>query len=146
MKPINLKIILRNILYYWFPTVLWASVIFYFSALSVIKTSEFYWQDFLLKKSAHFIEYAILSTLIFRSLLNSKVSKKNAIVASIFISIIYAISDEIHQSFTPGREPRLRDIIIDGIGSIGSMIVITYIGIKNNKKLNLYLKKVGLHK
>jgi VanZ family protein len=35
--------------------------------------------------------------------------------------VIYAVSDEFHQSFTPGREPKLRDVLIDTAGSFLGM-------------------------
>jgi VanZ family protein len=46
-------------------------------------------------------------------------AKKERKFAFLFV-VIYAFSDEIHQSFVPTREPTLRDIIIDCFGgSIG---------------------------
>jgi len=37
---------------------------------------------------------------------------------------LYGFTDEFHQSFTPGREPRIRDVIIDTIG--GALGVLTF--------------------
>lgn len=88
----------------WLPVVLWASVIFTFSSLPQTKTSEFFLVDFLIKKTAHLSEYAILYTLIFRATTgNWKLSY--------VLAIIYAATDEFHQSFTPGRTPRVYDVI-----------------------------------
>ena len=46
----------------------------------------------------------------------------------LILYIIYAISDEIHQSFVPGRGPQLLDVIIDtsgaSIGIIGNYFMI----------------------
>lgn len=36
---------------------------------------------------------------------------------SVLISFLYAVSDEYHQSFVPGRGPAFRDVLIDTIGA-----------------------------
>lgn len=100
-----------------FPPILWAGIIFTFSSLPTIKTTEFYLWDFIFKKTAHFVEYGILSTLIYRGLINYNVEKRKSIIFSILISAFYAITDEIHQSFVPGRGPAVRDVIIDILGA-----------------------------
>jgi len=54
------------------------------------------------------------------------------------ICVIYAISDEIHQLFVPGRTGQLKDVIIDSSGSfVGIAIVIIVIKLlemKRNRK------------
>lgn len=102
---------------YWLPVVLWAGVIFGFSSHPVATTSQFYWRDFIVKKTAHLIEYAVLALLLYRALAGSGMEKKRAGVWAVIISLVYAISDEWHQSFVPGREPKVRDVVIDGLGS-----------------------------
>ncbi|MBI4032978.1 MAG: VanZ family protein [Candidatus Blackburnbacteria bacterium] len=103
---------------YWLPTILWALVIFFLSALTVTPSKEFYWQDFLVKKTAHLVEYAILFTFLYRALLNATTfSKKRAAFIALILCSLYGLTDEYHQSFTPGREPKGRDVIIDTIGA-----------------------------
>ena len=34
---------------------------------------------------------------------------------AVVTAVLYGITDEIHQSFTPGRGPAVRDVIIDTI-------------------------------
>jgi len=80
-------------------------------------TSEIYWQDFIVKKTAHIIEYAILATLLYRALINSNVPRKEAGIYAVILSATYGISDEFHQYFTPGREPRVRDVFFDLFGA-----------------------------
>lgn len=104
---------------YWLPTFIWLIVIFTFSAQPTIQTSAVDWQDFFVKKTAHFIEYAILTGLFIYSLSRTtRLGWSRIIFLSIFVSISYAISDEFHQSFVPGREARVRDILIDSFGSL----------------------------
>lgn len=117
---------MKRIVYYWLPVFLWAFMIFGFSANPTGSVSEVHWQDFVVKKLAHVFVYGVLSTLLYRALKKSGVPKKKAITYSIYASIIYGITDEYHQSFTPGREPRARDIIFDTIGAVLSMSVVYY--------------------
>ena len=47
---------------------------------------------------------------------------------SAIIGVTYAITDEIHQAFTPGRAPSVTDVCIDSIGVLtGIFILITLI-------------------
>lgn len=106
----------EKIVKFWLPAVLWAVVIFSFSSLPTLKTSEIYWQDFIIKKLAHLTEYAVLAVLLYRALKSSGVEKKKAGYWAILITLFYGITDEFHQNFTPGREPKIRDVVIDTIG------------------------------
>ncbi len=113
-----------RLLVLWGPVFIWATVIFLFSAMTSTKAAEIHWQDFIIKKSAHIIEYGVLAMLLYRAFINSAFSKPTAISTTFFIAVLYAISDEFHQSFTPGREPTLRDIGFDTIGASLSLLLI----------------------
>lgn len=112
-----MKNISVHFLRFYLPVVLWAMVIFTFSSYPTATTSTFFWQDFIIKKAAHVIEYAILSLLVFRALYNSGIGKHQALKYAVLFCILYGISDEFHQSFTPGREPNIRDVLFDTIGA-----------------------------
>lgn len=114
----------KKILKLWLPPIFWMAIIFFLSSRPTIKTTEIYWQDFIVKKTAHFIEYAILSFLYIRAFLASEVSRKKSFLLAFLISLVYAISDEYHQSFIPGREPRVRDVIIDSMGAIFAIYIV----------------------
>ena len=75
--------------------------------------------SFIVRKTAHFILYFILGIF---TILNFKLSKES-IINAILICIIYAFSDEIHQMFINNRSGELRDIIIDSIGAISSILL-----------------------
>ena len=113
-----------KLLKYWLPPILWGLIIFSFSSLQVGSSNEIYWKDFVIKKTAHVVEYAILAVLLYRAMIGSDVEKKKAIIFSMLIVSLYGFTDEFHQSFTPGREPRIRDVIIDTIG--GALGVLTF--------------------
>src|SRR3989338_9153876 len=101
---------LMRIFKYWLPPILWAGVIFTFSSMTVTPTSQVYWQDFVVKKSAHLVEYFLFYIFIYRAFKNTtNISGANIYLLSLAIVVLYALSDEYHQSFTPGREPKLRD-------------------------------------
>lgn len=67
----------------------------------------------IIRKIAHLSEYFILGLLVYNMI--SKYKKRTYI--AVIICILYAISDEFHQSFIPGRSCQTLDIAIDIIGS-----------------------------
>lgn len=110
---------------FWTPVIIWAGVIFLFSTLVVVKSPEFNLLDFIIKKSAHFVEYGILALLFYRALVNTAdFSKKKAGILALLFVVFYGISDEYHQSFTPGREPTVRDVAIDSFGGVTAIVLL----------------------
>ena len=112
---------IRRRIKHWLPTLAWAILIFSFSSQPTLTASQVYWQDFIIKKSAHLFVYAVLAILIYRSLkLTTHYPQPHLVLLTITLTILYAVTDEFHQSFTFGREPTLRDVFIDIIGgSVG---------------------------
>ena len=47
----------------------------------------------------------------------------NKIIIPILIAIFYAILDEVHQIFVPGRSPSIGDVLIDSVGIFAAVIV-----------------------
>ncbi len=113
-----MKKFLENWLHYWLPLIIWVLVIFAFSSYPTTKASQIDWQDFAIKKTVHIIEYAILATITYRALRGSGIEKKKAGYYSMIFAAFYGATDEFHQSFTPGREAKLRDVIFDTIGGV----------------------------
>ena len=115
---------IRRRIKYWLPTLAWAILIFSFSSQPTLTTSQIYWQDFVVKKSAHLFVYAVLAVLIYRSLkLSTHCSRLYLLLFTVTITILYAVTDEFHQTFTLGREPTLRDVLIDIAGGLTGLIV-----------------------
>ena len=53
---------------------------------------------------------------------------------AIIITIAYAITDEFHQYFVPGRIPSILDILFDSFGALAMQSIINvYDWFKNNK-------------
>ncbi|MFZ3301922.1 MAG: VanZ family protein [Microgenomates group bacterium] len=122
----------------WLPVAIWMGVIFTFSSMQVGSSSDFYWKDFIVKKTAHLVEYGILATLFYRGLINSNIEKKRAMWYSVLLAFMYGLTDEFHQSFTPGRGPKFTDVLID---TTGAMIFVFGI-ILNIKKMPETVQKV----
>ena len=68
----------------------------------------------LIRKCAHFTEYAVLAMLVSNAL---RLAGKFRWKLPVIISAAYAVTDEIHQYFVPGRACRLLDVIIDTSGA-----------------------------
>jgi VanZ family protein len=99
-------------------------VIFAVSALPLVAVTTPFEpaHDFTFKKLAHIAEYGILSTLLFRALWIHISHKGHALLFAVLIAVLYAFSDEWHQTFVPGREGSFRDVAIDALGAVGVSI------------------------
>lgn len=135
---------LTKILKFWLPPVIWGALIFSVSSGSVPKVSESSAVDFAAHKIAHMIEYAILGALIYRALRQEKIGKLEAVIYAIIIAAFYGFTDEFHQSFTPGRTTRLRDVFIDTIGATTGILIVWKLLPKMPKKLLNLVKKLDL--
>lgn len=85
------------------------------------------------RKGAHITEYLILGVLVFLLLSEYKVNKK--VIICLFICIMYASLDEIHQLFIDNRTGKITDVLIDTFGILIG-VLITNKTIKNNKNKN----------
>lgn len=80
--------------------------------------------QFIVRKGAHFTAYAVMGVLAFLSIITYKsLNLKLRVAISVVICLLYSISDEIHQSFIPGRSCELRDICIDMSGALLTIIL-----------------------
>ena len=70
--------------------------------------------SFAVRKAAHFSEYALLGCLWYLWLHKKRYSPLIALGAS----ALYAVTDEFHQSFVPGRSCELRDMLVDSSGAL----------------------------
>ncbi len=93
----------------------------------------------MVRKNAHFFCYLVLGFLLNHALQNKKTNTVKYMLTALSICILYAISDEIHQLFIPGRGGQIKDIIIDTSGSIIG-IIFHYILSKlyENKKESIF--------
>lgn len=89
----------------------WMGIIFYFSSipdLSLKGNLAVY--DFVLRKLAHISVFAVL-------VMFWRLNTTHKILAA-FLTIAYAVIDELHQTTVPGRNGTIQDVLVDSIGII----------------------------
>src|SRR5215211_7617679 len=102
----------------WFPALLMMLVIFLMSSRTSSELPNFNWADAIVKKGGHMVGYALLALLYWRAF---DLKKEKRWVAWLLV-ILYALTDEFHQSFVPGRHPSVWDVVIfDNIGALISL-------------------------
>lgn len=137
---------------------IWMAVIFYFShqpavrsheqSSSIVKIIESFIErhvspaivksaDFsmslegVIRKCAHFASYFLLG--IFSALSYSRITKKPFWLA-LCTGVLYAVSDELHQYFIPGRSCEIRDMLIDSLGALCAAAFFCFIWRKSIEK------------
>jgi len=73
-------------------------------------------------KIAHFCEFMILFFLTYRALFNE--GYKNAELKALVFSVLYALSDEVHQSFLIYRDCEIGDFMADSAGALIGFAII----------------------
>src|ERR1700676_873038 len=124
----------------WIPVLVWGAVIFTLStsAFSAINTSKMIdpmlrWLipgisaasvdvvHMLVRKAAHFTEYGILFWLLIRGPMAQRP------YLALMLCVVYALTDEGHQVFVPGRTASLYDVALDSSGALFSHFLTTAI-------------------
>ncbi|MHB1390826.1 MAG: VanZ family protein [Thermoleophilia bacterium] len=98
----------------------WAGLIFYFSAQSSLSTGWGVW-DYVLRKGAHMTEFGILALLLWRAIRQHLDAGRLAMTLAAAAALLYACSDEYHQSFVNGRTASVRDVGFDLAGILLAM-------------------------
>jgi VanZ family protein len=98
---------------HWLPAIFWAALIFTLSSIPHLSSGLGTW-DLFLRKGAHVTEYAILALLLARALQRE--------VPAFVLGVLYAASDEFHQSFVRGRHGAPLDVAIDSVGLLIGVI------------------------
>jgi hypothetical protein len=97
------------------PALIMMFIIFLFSAQSSADLPKFDWADRIVKKGGHLLGYAILAIFYWR-VFDFRNGKQRL---SWGFAILYAVTDEFHQSFVPGRYPSMWDVLIfDNLGAL----------------------------
>ena len=79
----------------------------------------------IIRKGAHFLEFAGLAFLVFNAL--RATCGRNRPALSFFITAAYAVSDEIHQLFVEGRACRIFDVFVDSCGAAAAILFMMFI-------------------
>lgn len=84
----------------------------------------------IVRKMAHLSIYTVVGMCIMSFMATFPVRLRTKLAVSILVGIIYAVSDEWHQSFVPGRGPDIKDVLIDTTGvCLGIIIVLVFISV-----------------
>lgn len=109
---------MRYYLIRWSPALIMMLLIFLFSARASYELPNFNWADRLVKKSAHMIGYALLAAFYWRAL-DYKPERR---WLAWLLAVSYAVTDEWHQSFAPGRHPSVWDVLLfDNLGALTAL-------------------------
>jgi VanZ family protein len=101
----------------WGPSLLMMALIFMASGTAGSDLPKFGIWNFFVMKGGHLIGYALLGASYAHGLARHKGMKRGALLAAIVLAGLYAVTDEFHQSFTPGRTPSPVDVGIDTVGA-----------------------------
>ena len=69
------------------------------------------------RKGAHLLVYFVLGYLMIYTLKEFRLVDKRTYIYAVILCMLYAVSDEVHQYFVPGRSGEVVDVGIDTIGS-----------------------------
>ena len=90
------------------------------------------------RKLAHFSIYTLLGISIVGLTCTYKLTTVSKATITIISGMIYAISDEIHQTFIEGRSGQITDVLIDTAGIIlGVVIVLLILKLMNNLNVKI---------
>jgi VanZ family protein len=133
----------RNVKY-WVPVLLWMGFIFWMSTgtfssentsliiepllrflMPSISPQELAVIHGVIRKLGHITEYFILGILLFRAFRSGSKEMRNLrwAFSSFLVIVLYAASDELHQSFVPARTSSLVDVGIDTLGGLFAQCV-----------------------
>jgi VanZ family protein len=110
---------------YWLSVLLWMGIIFILSAQPSLPSLPNETADTILKKAGHFTEYAVLAALSARAFSAGRPLRRGDLWRALLLTLLYAASDEFHQSFVPSRTARLFDWGVDALGAGLALLVIS---------------------
>jgi VanZ family protein len=96
---------------------LWCAAIFAVSGIPDAGGAPSELPELMFRKTAHLVEYGILALLAGRALAGMGGGPRRVLWGSFLFCALYAVSDEVHQSFVPGRFGKVRDVALDSLGA-----------------------------
>jgi VanZ family protein len=105
---------LRLLITAWLPLLAWMALVFFLSAQPNPPHAPGPVLDLLVSSAAHFALYAVLALLAVRAFGESR----RAWFAALWLTLLFAVSDELHQAFVPGRTSNAWDVACDAAGAL----------------------------
>ncbi len=118
---------MRRRLTAWIPAFLWMALLFYLSSRSTLPSLPRPGWDTVFKKSGHFVAYGILALLYLYTLTRDAPLTPGRLWLAWGLAALYGISDEVHQSFVPGRNPAVTDCLINAAGAATALILARWV-------------------
>lgn len=108
-------------------------IIFFFSSLPGYRLPFFGAWDIYIKKGGHALGFGLLG-LAYYYALPQRLSVGYQWVLAFMMAILFALSDEFHQSFVEGRTSSLIDVVIDGVGAAVALTLGAFYSLNSNSK------------
>ncbi|WP_404454364.1 VanZ family protein [Oceanobacillus kapialis] len=109
------------------PYLNWISFSYHNSVVSVEQLGVAGFLEFFIRKGAHVTVFLVLCSFFYIALRKSGLLVRNkAMILSLILTVIYAISDEVHQGFTPNRTPYAGDVLLDSFGALLAVVGIAF--------------------
>jgi VanZ family protein len=147
---------MKFFLRYWLPVIVWMALIFGASADSSsvqhtdgilahlfrwlhvdVTPSQLETMRWLVRKGAHMTEYAVLALLWWRALRGGRHGTEwssRAASFALMVCVLYAASDEFHQSFVKSRTPSVTDVAIDTGGALFALALVRCLTWRSTRK------------
>ena len=108
-------------LWSWGPAVVWTAITFVVSHQPVV-VIPFGAPDY----AAHAINYAVLGVLLIWARTGGDWSAVTipVIASAVVLAVLLGIADEFHQSFIPGRDATVHDVVADALGAAAGALVV----------------------
>lgn len=133
----------------WIPVILWMILIFFLSAQPALESDrlstklteiilglvnqvvpvvgsgavDYSYLNHVVRKLAHFLLYLILGVLSVRALRKNGLTGWKPLIMAVLICVLYAVTDELHQVFVPGRSGQISDVFIDSLGGLAGVVL-----------------------
>ncbi|TQR16406.1 VanZ family protein [Psychrobacillus soli] len=102
--------------------------------VSVEERGYYPFLEFLIRKGTHFFYFGIIALAIYAALPKFKYR----ILTAIILTMLFAVADELHQSFTSGRTASAQDVLLDTAGAMTALLLLTFLRrIKRRKSAKL---------
>ena len=128
----GVQVLSENRFFRWMAVVLWMALIFFLSSQSRLPMLRLGWAEALQDVAGHFVAFGVLAILFAWALGGSGVAHPGW--WSFALVLLYALSDEFHQSFVPGRHPDVLDIATDAAGAACALLLLRYLRLRRNQR------------
>ncbi len=102
----------------WLPVAIWMGAIYFVSSQSTAPLPGIDWLDELIRIVGHFVQYAVLGFLVARAVMRGSEWSAKRVAFVLIWCAVYAVSDEWHQRFVPGRSSDVKDWLVDSVGAL----------------------------